>query len=114
MLGNLVDNAIRFTPAGGRVSVAAYAASDGVVLEVTDSGIGMTPERLAAVSQPFAFGDASLARDRDGAGLGLAIARAIVQLSGGHLAIDSRQGLGTTVAVSLPALAAAPEVDIAA
>jgi two-component system cell cycle sensor histidine kinase PleC len=114
MLGNLVDNAIRFTPAGGRVSVAAYAATDGVVLEVTDSGIGMTPERLAAVSQPFAFGDASLTRDRDGAGLGLAIARTIVELSGGHLAIDSRQGLGTTVAVSLPALATAPEVDIAA
>ncbi len=102
MLGNLVDNAIRYTPPRGRVSLAAYAASDGVVLEITDTGIGMSSERLAAVSQPFAFGDASLARDRDGAGLGLAIARTIVELSGGRLAIDSRPGLGTTVAVSLP------------
>ncbi len=114
MLGNLVDNAIRFTPAGGRVGVAAYAAIDGVVLEIADNGIGMSPERLDAVSQPFAFGDAALTRDRDGAGLGLAIARTIVELSGGHLAIDSRPGLGTTVAVSLPLLQLAPAVDVAA
>ncbi|MEO6012808.1 MAG: ATP-binding protein [Devosia sp.] len=115
MLSNLVDNAIRFTPRGGRVTVAAHAALDGVVLEITDDGIGMSPERLAAVSQPFAFGDASLTRDRDGAGLGLAIARAIADLSGGHLAIDSRPALGTTVAVSLPqAGAMAPKVSAAA
>jgi len=102
MLGNLLDNAIRFTPGGGRVSVAAYAASDGVVLEITDTGIGMSPERLSSLSQPFAFGDAALTRDREGAGLGLATARTIAELSGGRLAIDSRPGLGTTVAVSLP------------
>ena len=114
MLGNLVDNAIRFTPRSGRVVVAAYAATDGVVLEVTDTGIGMSPERLAAVSQPFAFGDASLTRDQGGTGLGLAIARTIVELSGGNLAIDSRPGLGTTVAVSLPLLRAAPDVGVAA
>jgi two-component system cell cycle sensor histidine kinase PleC len=114
VLGNLVDNAIRFTPARGRVSVAAHAASDGVVLEVTDTGIGMSPERLAAVSQPFALGDAALTRDHEGAGLGLAIARAITELSGGRLAIDSRPGLGTTVAVSLPLPAAAATVSRAA
>ena len=115
MLGNLVDNAIRYTPPRGTVTLAAYAASDGVVLEVTDTGIGMSPERLSAVSQPFAFGDASLTRDRDGSGLGLAIARTIAELSGGRLAIDSRPGLGTTVAVSLPLMdSAAPAVEIAA
>ena len=115
MLGNLVDNAIRYTPPRGRISLAAYAASDGVVLEVTDTGIGMSPERLATVSQPFAFGDASLTRDRDGAGLGLAIARTIAELSGGRLAIDSRPGLGTTVAISLPLMdTRAPAVDVAA
>lgn len=115
MLGNLVDNAIRYTPPRGRINLTAYAASDGVVLEVTDTGIGMSPERLAAVSQPFAFGDASLTRDRDGAGLGLAIARTIVELSGGRLAIDSRPGLGTTVAVSLPLTdTRAPVVNVAA
>jgi two-component system cell cycle sensor histidine kinase PleC len=114
MLANLVDNAIRFTPAGGRVSLAAHAGSDGVVLEVGDTGIGMGPERLAALSQPFAFGDAALTRDREGAGLGLAIARTIVELSGGRLAIDSRPGLGTTVAVSLPLLSLDRRIDAAA
>ncbi len=103
VLGNLLDNALRFTPAGGRVTLAAHAAMDGVVLEITDTGLGMSAERVSALSQPFAFGDATLAKDREGAGLGLAIARAIVELSGGHLAIDSRPSIGTTVAVSLPA-----------
>jgi len=105
MVANLIENAIRFTPRGGKVTLAAYAAHDGVVLEVTDTGIGMSPERLESLSQPFVFGDAALTRDRDGAGLGIAISRAIAELSGGRLAIDSRQGLGTTVAVSLPLLA---------
>ncbi len=105
MVGNLVENALRFTPRGGRVTLAAYAAEDGVVIEITDTGIGMSNERLETLSQPFAFGDAALTRDREGAGLGIAISRAIAELSGGHLAIDSRQGLGTTVAVSLPLMA---------
>jgi two-component system cell cycle sensor histidine kinase PleC len=104
MLGNLIENAIRFTPQGGRVNVAAYAADNGIVLEITDTGIGMSTERLAAVSQPFAFafGDAALTREHGGAGLGISIARAIAEQSGGRLAIDSRAGMGTTVAVSLP------------
>jgi two-component system cell cycle sensor histidine kinase PleC len=111
MAGNIVENAIRHTPAGGKVSLSAYAAADGVVLEITDTGIGMSQERLDALSQPFAFGDSALTRQNTGSGLGIAIARAIAQLSGGHMAIDSRPGLGTTVAISLPlpaAKAAAP------
>jgi two-component system, cell cycle sensor histidine kinase PleC len=72
------------------------------VLEVADTGIGMTEDRLAQLSQPFAFGDAAFAKEHEGAGLGIAIARAIVELSGGRLAIDSSPALGTTVAVSLP------------
>jgi two-component system cell cycle sensor histidine kinase PleC len=102
MAGNIIENAIRHTPASGKVSVAAYEAADGIVFEVTDTGIGMSQERLDALSQPFAFGDAALTRSNTGSGLGIAIARAIAQLSGGHLAIDSRPGLGTTVAISLP------------
>ena len=102
MAGNIVENAIRFTPVGGRVSIAAFAAADGVVLEITDTGVGMQAERLAALSQPFAFGDAALSHSAGGAGLGIAIARAIAELSGGRLAIDSRPSLGTTVAISLP------------
>jgi two-component system, cell cycle sensor histidine kinase PleC len=114
VLGNIVDNAIRYTPAGGRVLIAAYAAADGVVIEVTDTGIGMSPERLSSLSQPFAYGDAALTRDREGAGLGLAIARTIVELSGGRLAIDSRLSLGTTVAISLPLHSNAGTIHVAA
>ena len=102
MIANLVENAIRFTPRGGKVTLVAYVAMDGVVIEVADTGIGMSEERIEALSQPFAYGDAALTRDREGAGLGIAISRAIAELCGGRLAIDSRQGLGTTVAVSLP------------
>ncbi|HTJ58390.1 MAG TPA: ATP-binding protein [Devosiaceae bacterium] len=102
MLGNLVENAIRFTPSGGKVVLAAYAAEDGVVVEVSDTGIGMSEEQVGRLSQPFAFGDAAFTREHQGAGLGVAIARAIAELSGGRLAIDSSPALGTTVAVSLP------------
>ena len=114
MLANLLDNSVRFTPGGGRVTVAAYAALDGVVVEVTDTGIGMSAERLSSLSQPFAYGDAALTRDREGAGLGLAIARTIAELSGGRLAIDSRPGLGTTVAISLPLLRRDDRIEVAA
>ncbi|GHA29136.1 hypothetical protein GCM10007989_25880 [Devosia pacifica] len=102
MLGNALDNAVRFTPTGGEVTLAAYCGRDGVVIEVSDTGVGMAEERLENLSQPFALGDASFTREGVGPGLGLPIARAIAELSGGHMAIDSSLALGTTVAFSLP------------
>ena len=102
MISNIVENSLRFTPAGGRVTLAAFAARDGVVIEITDTGLGMNEERLASLSQPFALGDATFTRDGIGPGLGISISRAIAELSGGHLAIDSSPALGTTVAISLP------------
>jgi two-component system cell cycle sensor histidine kinase PleC len=102
MLGNIVENSLRFTPAGGRITLAAFPARDGVVLEVTDTGIGMSDDRLAALTQPFALGDATFTREGKGPGLGISISRAIAELSGGTLAIDSSPSLGTTVAISLP------------
>jgi len=102
MLGNIVDNAVRFTPGGGSVTIASYAARDGLVIEVSDTGLGMSEERLAGLSQPFALGDATFTREGVGPGLGISIARAIAELSGGRIAIDSSLALGTTVAISLP------------
>ena len=102
MVGNIVDNALRFTPKGGSITLAAFAARDGVVIEITDTGVGMSEERLAMLSQPFALGDATFTREGVGQGLGISIARAIAEQSGGKLAIDSSPALGTTVAISLP------------
>ncbi len=102
MAGNIMDNALRFTQAGGRVTLAGFAADDGVVIEISDTGIGMSEERLASLSQPFALGDATFTREGGGSGLGISIARAIAELSGGRMAIDSSPALGTTVAITLP------------
>ncbi|KRA55754.1 PAS domain-containing sensor histidine kinase [Devosia sp. Root635] len=102
MVANIVENALRFTPSGGKVTLNAFAARDGVVIEITDTGLGMGEERLASLSQPFALGDSTFTRDGIGPGLGISISRAIAELSGGNLAIDSSPSLGTTVAISLP------------
>lgn len=110
MLGNIMDNAIRFNRKGGEIVLAAFRADDGVVIEISDTGIGMSEERLARLSQPFAQGDSTFARDGTGPGLGISIARAIAELSGGRIAIDSSPSLGTTVAISLPVEQAAAEL----
>ena len=102
MVGNIMENSLRFTPKGGSITLAAFAARDGVVIEITDTGVGMSEERLATLSQPFALGDATFTREGVGQGLGISIARAIAEQSGGKLAIDSSPALGTTVAISLP------------
>ncbi|MBJ3785187.1 sensor histidine kinase [Devosia sediminis] len=113
MAGNIMDNAMRFTRAGGRVTLAGFAAEDGVVIEISDTGIGMDEERLASLSQPFALGDATFTREGRGPGLGISIARAIAELSGGRIAVDSSPALGTTVAITLPIEPAAAELAAA-
>ena len=104
VLGNLIANAIKFTPAEGRIAVSAFVRPDGgVSFAVADTGIGMAEETIAAALEPFRQLDGSLARKFEGAGLGLSIARALCELHGGTLSIVSAVGTGTTVTVSLPA-----------
>jgi two-component system, cell cycle sensor histidine kinase PleC len=111
MLDNLLENAIRHTPRGGEIRLAVWAADDGVVLEVSDTGIGMAEELLSRLSQPFALPDATCAKSHDGVGLGIAIARAIAEASGGRLVIDSMPDTGTTVAISLPVAEGLPAIE---
>lgn len=102
VIGNLLDNAIRFTPAGGRVRVSlASRADDGtVLLEIRDTGIGIAPADVPRVFDRFYKADPARTRGDDrGGGLGLPICRAIVERHGGTIALASAPGRGTTVTV---------------
>ena len=103
VFNNLISNAIKFTPPGGAVRVTAIALADGgAMVSVRDTGVGMTKGEIKVALTPFAQVDASHSRWREGAGLGLPIAKALVQLHGGMLEIRSAKSLGTEVAVTLP------------
>jgi len=100
---NLVSNALKFTHSGGEVRIKAGTRPDGhVVVEVADTGIGMSQRDISVAMTPFGQVDSSHARWREGTGLGLPIAKALTELHGGELAIESREGEGTTVKVILP------------
>ena len=101
---NLISNALKFTTGGGSVSVSAEARPTTVAVTVRDTGVGMTEDEIAVALTPFGQVDASHTRWREGTGLGLPIARALVQLHGGELKISSAKGKGTSVEVSIPIL----------
>lgn len=103
---NLVSNALRATPSGGRVTVSAEARDGHVAVRVADTGIGIAPEHLPRLFEPFVqiAGGA-----RGGAGLGLAISRRIVEAHGGTIAVASTPGTGSTFTVTLPRASGTPE-----
>lgn len=107
VLTNLVGNALRHTPAGGRVQVRAAAAAGQVEIEVIDTGEGIGAEDLPHVFDQFYRGEKSRSRTTGGAGLGLAIARRIVEAHGGRIWAESRAGEGARFVVRLPAVQAA-------
>jgi len=98
---NLISNALKFTPAGGRVEVTALDAPGGALLAVSDTGVGISPEELTRLSRTFEQGGAG--KKQKGAGLGLSVVRAFAELHGGRLDIESREGGGSTIAVFFPA-----------
>jgi signal transduction histidine kinase len=102
MLLNLGSNAIKFTPAGGHVTFAARRANDGLALSVRDTGVGIAPDDLAHVTEPFGRGTSQIAAGVEGTGLGLPITKSLVEAHGGRLAITSVQGEGTTVVLTFP------------
>jgi signal transduction histidine kinase len=104
ILLNLLSNAVKFTPAGGRITLQATLEPDGgVAFRVRDTGIGIAAADLPKALEPFGQVDSSLARKYEGAGLGLPISRALVELHRGRFALASEPGIGTTVTFSLPA-----------
>jgi PAS domain S-box-containing protein len=103
VLNNLLTNAVKFTPRGGRVTVRG-AAPEGEMIElaVTDTGIGIAAKDIGKVLEPFGQADNSQSRRQQGTGLGLPIARAQIELSGGVFRLESEVGRGTTVIIRLP------------
>ena len=104
VLINLISNAIKFTGEGGHVGLRLALRMRGpVVIEITDDGIGMSPAELSRAFEPFFRGGGAYQRRIDGAGLGLAIAKGLMELHGGTLTLSSIEGRGTTARLELPA-----------
>ncbi|HVJ53757.1 MAG TPA: ATP-binding protein [Aliidongia sp.] len=104
ILINLLSNAIKFTPPGGSVTLGLKQRNDGVAITVSDTGIGLTEAEIALALQPFRQVDPMHAANHEGTGLGLPIAKHLVELHGGDLTIKSVKGKGTTVSVNLPSV----------
>jgi signal transduction histidine kinase len=103
VLLNLVSNAIRFTPPGGKVEIASrFDPEIGVIVTVSDTGIGIAPKDLTRVLEPFKQADSSLSRLHRGSGLGLPLVKAIMELHGGNLDLRSEVGAGTQARVTFP------------
>jgi len=100
---NLLSNAVKFTPRGGRIDVSAREAEDGAVeIAVADNGIGMRPEDVPVALEPFQQLDGKLTRPYEGTGLGLPLAKRLIELHGGSLEIETALERGTRVTLRLP------------
>jgi signal transduction histidine kinase len=103
VLGNLVANSLRYTPAGGRIDLQGRRNGPWITVVVRDTGAGIAPEELPHIFDRFWRSDKARSRHGTGAGLGLAIARQFVQAQGGRISATSQPGHGTTITVELPA-----------
>jgi signal transduction histidine kinase len=103
ILFNLIGNAIKFTRAGGTVSIEAWGDPEaGLSIVVRDTGIGIAAPDLDRVMEPFAQVARPSGNSRPGVGLGLPLSRHLIELHGGTLSLDSTEGVGTTVTLRLP------------
>jgi cell cycle sensor histidine kinase DivJ len=111
ILLNLLSNAVKFTPAGGAVVVMVRAQDGEMVLAVGDSGVGVAAHELDRLGQPYAQSSSGRDTVERGTGLGLSLVRALAELHGGEMSVQSAPGEGTTVTVRLPVLAGAVEPE---
>jgi signal transduction histidine kinase len=102
VLRNLLDNAVKYSPAGGLIVVRGEVREDEVVVSVADQGVGLTPEHLNRLFEKFFRAKSSLGRHVVGSGLGLPISRTIVESHGGRIWAESQVGEGTTLFFALP------------
>jgi signal transduction histidine kinase len=99
---NLLTNAVKFTPAGGRVTLRAHAIGHAVEIAVVDTGVGIAPDQQALVFEEFHQASGEYLRKAEGTGLGLALAKRFVELHGGTMRLESAPGQGSTFAFILP------------
>jgi signal transduction histidine kinase len=103
----LVHNAIKFSPAGSTVTVELQAKQDRLEVRIADEGCGMDKNEVETLLQPFEQGEKHLARRHEGLGLGLGLAKGLLELQGGCLTVQSAPGRGTIVVVHFPRAVAA-------
>ena len=101
---NLMSNAIKFTDPGGEVTLKVWHSKDGFAFQIIDTGIGIAPENIPKALSQFGQVDRGIGRTHEGTGLGLPLAKALVQSHGGSLDLQSRLEEGTTVTVRLPSM----------
>jgi len=106
---NLMSNAVKFTPEGGKVIVIATPGSSKIAIDIIDTGIGIPDEDIEKLGRPFEQVENQFTKTKGGSGLGLAISRSLIELHGGRLEIRSKVGQGTRVTVHLPREPAPPE-----
>jgi signal transduction histidine kinase len=99
---NLVDNGLKYTLAGGRVTLALHQEGVWAVLRVADTGIGLAPGEQERIFQRFYRAPTAMSREAEGSGLGLCIARSIVEAHGGAIQVESAEGHGSIFTVCLP------------
>jgi PAS domain S-box-containing protein len=102
ILLNLLTNAIKFTPPEGNVVLEAGLDGGGIAIEIRDTGVGIAPEKIPQVLEPFGQGGDVLTRSHEETGLGLSLAKSLTEMHGGTLSIDSKLGKGTTVTIRFP------------
>jgi signal transduction histidine kinase len=103
LLGHLLSNAVKFTATGGEVRMSVRREPSTAVVEVRDTGIGIAPELLEQIWEPFWQAEDPLVRRAGGTGLGLSLVRRLSSLVGGDVTVDSRPGEGSTFTLRLPA-----------
>ncbi len=103
ILVNLLSNAIKFTPRGGRITITGDTRGDQVVVAVKDTGIGIPPDKLSVIFDPFVQLGRTLTTTSEGTGLGLSISRDLARRMGGDLEVESEVGAGSTFILTLPA-----------
>ena len=108
ILTNLLSNAHKYTPEGGRITVRVYQANSMVRVDVQDTGIGMTPEEKSKLFTKFFRSDNLMIQETVGSGLGLVITKSLVEMQGGDIFVETEQGVGSTFSFTLPT---SPQVD---